>query len=382
LIYDVIVVGAGPSGSVTAKECSKAGFKTLLLDKNVFPRRKICAGGVTKAAAVLLGERIPPDIIESRCKQFFCIYKELRQRIKLHTHFMSVVSRAAFDNWLLQLNEKVGTVIGLGEEVKEVQPENSLVKVLTKEKAYRGKVVVGADGVNSIVARKVRPPFKKNELAFYACAEIPVNAVKFSPDKVIIHFNFPDRGYGWIFPGRKFMVAGVGGHVQYIHNVKDEFYKFLSGVGIKGNYELRGQYVPIGGIKRKIVADRVILVGDAAGFADPLSGEGIRYAVASGKEAACIIKKVFAGDKPPSAKNLAEYQQVCGRFIEKELSRALKISKFLGRCPEKILKYCFRCREPFERFLDISLGESSYTNYIKWLALWLPRQPIRRMFVN
>lgn len=96
--------------------------------------------------------------------------------------------------------------------------------------------------------------------------------------------------------------------------------------------------------------------------------------------AARVIKKIFYSGRLPNAENLAKYQQACTRGIERELGRALRIAGLLSRCPENILENFFWHEKPFEKFLEIATGKSSYLNFSGWLTRWLPRQLLQQVF--
>jgi flavin-dependent dehydrogenase len=134
---------------------------------------------------------------------------------------------------------------------------------------------------------------------------------------------------------------------------------------------VRGHFIPLGGIKRKVASNRILLVGDAAGFADPFHGEGIVYAILSGKLAAqAIIGSIRDKQAPSSA--TARYRLETEQQIRKDLLIALRMAKLLDRYPELFLRIFFDHPRALERYMNVLGGEIDYRYFQQWLLARIP----------
>jgi flavin-dependent dehydrogenase len=157
---------------------------------------------------------------------------------------------------------------------------------------------------------------------------------KLDPDLLELYFSHIAYGYGWVFPKRNGVSVGIGGSLAQIKNprqVFDDFCKTVSvvkGIQIKDS-EVGAHLEPAGGFIRRVVADRTLLVGDAAGFADPFTGEGIYYAIKSGQLAADTAKEALKRSKFDAGFFSKNYARNCNKEFGKDLKVALQITKLL-----------------------------------------------------
>lgn len=300
--YEVIIAGAGPSGCATALELCNlnpdlAG-RVLLLDKAVFPRPKLCAGGVSAdAESVLKHLRVDVNLpaVPVNMTKFVlptgCLTFEQR------THFR-VLRREQFDHHLFQSARDRGVVTQDGEAVEDVvhTPDGMIVK--TSKDEYQAKILVAADGANSTVRGKLslsragRVMVAMELHAPLADTSIP----NFASNMAILDLSLLNSGvpgYCWVFPtvneGPTVVSLGImaapfggGGLVP----LKSVFARWLGGFGLDLNdFEVKAhpalRYEPKAACSRR----RILFVGDAAGV-DPLFGEGISSALALGVIAA------------------------------------------------------------------------------------------------
>ncbi len=362
--YDVIVVGGGPAGATAARECAARGLATLLLEKEQYPRFKPCAGGVTAAALKLLGTDLPADNIEASCSVFQAYCRDTSIEVELDNDFMIVTSRDIFDHWLAGLAQAAGATVRQGETVKIIESSADGVRVYTAAGCtYEGHVLIGADGVNGISAKYVRGPWKKGELAFCACAEVPAAGQRYTQLKTAEVYYGPEiLSYRWVFPKRETLSVGFGGWLYGKKNARKVLEEFIIDKGLKLKGKIRGHHIPLGGINRQVVADRVLLAGDAAGFADPLTGEGIRYAIHSGKLAAETLSRLFAAGLAPTAQNLYKtYARACHRAFGKDLAAVYLLCRMVKRFPRTVDRF-FGGKGPFYKFLEIVTGKARYSD--------------------
>lgn len=365
---DVIVAGGGPAGAAAARLFAESGLHTLVLEKQYFPRPKACAGGVSAAALKLIGTPLPPRLVEANCSSVRGYFGPHAVHVKTKQDFMMLVTRELFDQWLISLAQAAGAEVRQGEKVVEVETSAGGVTVRTGTGFYRGRILIGADGVNSAVARTVRPPFTKRDLGFCVCSEIPVDR-KFPGGSVEIYHGPTPMSYGWVFPKKETVSAGIGGWLCGIPGTVQAFRNFLRDRGLPEESRARGHHIPLGGLSHPTVADGVILAGDAAGFADPFTGEGIRYAIASGQLAARVAAPLIKAGAPLGKKNLHSYEKLCYNFFGRELKASLYVARLFGLFPHVFQKLFFKRQEPFQKLLEVIAGDSDYRGVFRWL-LW------------
>lgn len=372
-MYDVIVVGAGPAGSVCAYECSKRGLKTLLLDRDPFPRQKPCAGAVAEQALSYLDFPLPPEIIERDCHGATLRLNGHNLDIRKNGRIAVLVSRDRFDAFLEEKAVQAGARFLPGEKVTNIVTHPDSVEVKTGTSSYRASYLIGADGVHSVVARAVRPPFAKSELILALVSSVPSgqrNGNDRRDGALDMHFGIVPMGYGWVFPHAGYDSVGIMGLASDFSDPHRVFTDFTRSLKLNPDI-VRGHFIPLGGLRRKIISGRIALVGDAAGLADPFTGEGIIHAIHSGKLAAQSVAQALKTGEGPVM--LSAYSRNAERLIRKNLRRALSMARMINRFPDLSRRIFFHNREAMERYLDIPAGRTDYRGFWRWL---MPRIPV------
>jgi geranylgeranyl reductase family protein len=372
-MYDVIIAGAGPAGSTCARECARQGLTTLLLDKDPFPRSKPCGGAVSHRALSLLDFSLPEHIIEKECYGARVHYGG--RTIEAHREYRIavLVSRERFDAYLADKAVESKARFVPGEKVVSVQEAGDWVTVVSEKATYQSRFLIGADGIHSRVAHAVRRPFGKPEMALALVSRVPADDAEMDRRQnrtLDMYFGIAPQGYGWLFPHRGYYSLGMMGLASTIKDPKGILAVFAHGLGMDFP-DVQGHYIPLGGIKRTVASNRILLVGDAAGFADPFQGEGIAYAILSGKLAArVIIDSIRDKHNPPSA--AVRYRRECEQRIRKNLLVALRMAKLLDRYPDLLLRIFFDQPRALERYLDVVGGRIDYRFFQRWLLLRTP----------
>ena len=369
-MYDLIIVGGGPSGASAGRRAGKLGLNTLLLEKEEFPRYKPCGGALSEHAISYLDFKLPMDIIEWEITGANIIFKD--KLIKAHKdHRMSaLVSRDKFDNLLLEKAKETGIEAHTGERVLCCREMSDCVEVETEQKVYQAKFAIVAEGAHGLVKTCVRPADTKEEYGICIVTEIPAEESEIEErlgNTVELHFGVVSGGYGWVFPHKTYYSVGIGGVARDFPHPKESMINFLRKNGFNGDYKLHGHKIPAGGIKRKITGSRVILSGDAAGFVDSYSGEGLAYAIISGQFAAEVIAGICLNDGDP--KDLKKYESFCQAEFGIHLKYSLIFSKIVHRFPDRAFKILNSNEKMSNKFLDVMDFRLNYKDYLWWCLL-------------
>ncbi|MHA1278381.1 MAG: NAD(P)/FAD-dependent oxidoreductase [Candidatus Helarchaeota archaeon] len=332
--YDVIVVGAGPAGSVAAMKAAEGGAATLLIDKHKLPRFKLCGGGI--ADWIVRKLDIPCDILERKYTtiSFFAPphYKEKRFPAGMHWG----VSRDRFDYCLTKKALQAGVDLLEGTRIADVIKNGTRIQGVMTDKGYklRTDLVIACDGVYSRIARKAglwNKWFDKNNLSWQDFQAYCIET-EMALDKAIINERFgkpleskylfytgreiAPLGYGWVFPKEETLTVGIGIYYRTLLKKPTEYLNYFMthpavAPYLKGTELLvqRGAYIPWSRYPAYTPSymSGLLIAGDAAGMVSPISGEGIFFAIKAGLEAGktaaeAVQKKDF------SARFLAQYE--------------------------------------------------------------------------
>jgi len=368
MIYDIIVSGVGPAGASFLKQIKNSGLKVLALDKEEFPRRKLCAGGLTPKAYKLVSALFDGLTSVIRCKVFsFRLFNDSEEvTVNSSLPLTYLTDRKEFDSFLF---ERVSDSFDVhtGEAVVDVELEGDFVKVVTNKGSYRCRCLVAADGANSRIARKlgVKRSFGytyEGDFGTYWRSEI------------VIDFSGFDWGYYWIFPKGDFVTAGLGDFRRY-KDLKRRFELFNEKHGVMGKVFHEGGFpIPVGKRKNDVVRDRVIFLGDAGGLVDPLTGEGIYYAVKSGIYGAEVVKKVFESGK---FDGLKVYKFLVDKDMGGEFWWAKVVGGIFFRAKGLNFYLVKKSREIGDLTAGLLSGEVSYKDAVKTFFKLVPKALLR-----
>ncbi|HID10312.1 MAG TPA: geranylgeranyl reductase family protein [Candidatus Latescibacteria bacterium] len=291
--YDVIVVGAGPSGSASAYFLAREGLSVLLLEKERLPRPKVCAGAVPLAVEGLLGFGVG-EAVEGKVQAVTWIWRSDRATWRYPEPVLYTVMRDRLDALLVSKARAAGAQVLEGERAVRLDEGRNEVLVFTERGRYRCKFLVGADGAGSIVARYVGDVDPRRVVST-AEAEIwmPYEFLKACRGRAFVEIGAVPRGYGWVFPKADHLSAGIGG--LGLRGVRKHLEGFLrSRLPGPVRMEVRIWAYPLWGARRRWVRGRMLLVGDAGAFANPLTGAGIYTGIWSGLLAAESLKEALS----------------------------------------------------------------------------------------
>jgi geranylgeranyl reductase family protein len=358
---EVAIIGAGPAGATLAYDLQQAGLKPVILDQAVFPRNKVCAGGLTVKAFKFL----PPDldpVLENEIRRVQLSFNLGRTFTKGSPQpLLYTVARPRFDAFLVDRLRSAAADFWDGERVETITaaPGGSAT-IVTSRRVIRARVLVGADGARSLVARSLGlQPVDYWHLGLQA--EVPLELMRQPAQDlaqtVVLDLGTMADGYAWVFPRGQTLVIGVGGPLSQGRRLKRYHDRLLSYLGLKARpFPLAAHLLPHRVSPRPVLADRVLLVGDAAGLVDFWTGEGISFALQSARLAAGQILKFFRGE----AGALADYQALVDRDITPELAASYRFSRIFNYAG----RLAFRCLQqydyPWEVFCRIMRGDRSF----------------------
>lgn len=372
-MYDLIIIGGGPSGSAAGRIAGKNNLKTLLIEKEKFPRYKPCAGAFSEHAMSYLDFLIPSSLQERDIFGARIHYKG--QKIERFKKFRIavLVTRNKLDHYLIKKTEETGIEIHFNEKAFKFKEEKNRVKVYSNNAIYQCKYLIIAEGSHGYLKQQIRKKDKKTQFGICAVTEIPENNEiidDFLYNSIDIYFGLIKMGYGWIFPHENYYSIGIGGFAKYITNPKKIFNKFLLERGFSKDYYPKIHLIPAGGIKRKIRTERVLLIGDAAGFVDSFYGEGIAYAIRSGQIAADIVASLIRKEKKINSTKI--FESLCEKEFGKDLMYSLYLTKLMHYFPKIFFKILLENEYILDKYLDVPSKKLTYKKYLIWLLSKLP----------
>jgi geranylgeranyl reductase len=343
-LYDVAIIGAGPSGAMSAGLVAEAGYKVVLIDKEEIPRYKPCGGAIE--LTLVPKYKIPNEIIE-RGVETIALY-HTSGKVYRRVGPGAVVWRLKFDAYFQNLAITAGAKLMESQTLKNVIWKNGNYLLKLGRRKAEAKIIVAADGVNSSTLKSIGwSPFKPSEVYLTVQKEILSSQEKIAEiiGEKTINFYFgkdiSQCGYGWAFPKKNVISLGWGCRLSEITNTRKAFQKFLDYEPVKkvlsigDTIRTAAHLVPLK--TREVFYEKgVVAVGDAAGLVDPISGKGIPYALESGELAAKTIIKVLNEE---NLEELAHYEEALRSSFLPVLKAKYDIVFDVYKNDENIMRY-------------------------------------------
>jgi geranylgeranyl reductase family protein len=324
--FDVAVAGAGPAGAWTAYRLATRGARVAIVDAS-HPREKPCGGGVTARALELIADSrlfsgAPRDEGENGLFVRAAIFEQDERAtiVPLPADALAIVSRAAFDRALLDAALNAGAEL-VSERVVDAGTNADGAWFRTTRRRLTSAWIVGADGAAGLVRRRVWRPFRRDQISIAT----GYFAHGVSSTDVIVRFTEHPPGYAWSFPRADHLAIGVCAQADTSSAgaLRQWTKRWIDQAGLAKEATLAPYSWPIPSLSERDVADerasgrRWMLVGDAAGLVDPITREGIFFALQSAEAAAAAIA---AGGNAAR-----RYDAALRRLVYPELVRAARL---------------------------------------------------------
>jgi geranylgeranyl reductase family protein len=292
--FEIAIVGAGPAGSWAAYSLSRRGASVLLIDPS-HPREKPCGGGVTGRALGFVAsaidvERLPSVLV--RRARFSASSTTREATVPLDENALVVASRAEFDGLLLDAAHRAGAHV-LAARVTDVRFDGQQWNIETTAGPRRARFLIGADGANSLIRRRLVGQFRRDQLSI--ATGFFVHGV--TCQEILLELIADPPGYIWSFPRPTHLAIGVCAQADAANafKLRQGVAEWISRRRLAEGARLEPYSWPIPSLSArdfealKPASNRGCLVGDAAGLVDPVTREGIYFAVQSAQFAADAI---------------------------------------------------------------------------------------------
>ncbi|MBD3230371.1 MAG: geranylgeranyl reductase family protein [Candidatus Lokiarchaeota archaeon] len=331
MIYDAIIIGAGPAGSMTAKILAERGNDVLLIEKQEVPGNNIhCAGGLIGKILErlnILKELKKSDSIKSDIRKIKFCSPNNTAIIDLRRTIGHILDRKSFDRCLANIACKNGAKLVLNTRFHSINIFGNEISIKVKKdnnfEILKTRVLVGADGIKSLVAKEAGIFIKSKYLGYGYGYDVD-GLSNIEHDQIEVYFsNFTPGGYTWIFPkGEQYANFGAGGikgnnfyYKRIFHYFKNRYKKTAYKLKNISKIRFTGGIVPVSSPPRSCIRGNVLLVGDAANQINSTTAEGIRFSLICGKVAGLTINYALKNDINFLKKYNVIWRQILGREV-------------------------------------------------------------------
>ena len=401
--FDVIIVGGGPSGSACAIALAGSGLNIALIDKSVFPRDKTCGDALGIDVINQLSLLSPAlagkfqSIKNKQASYGIKVFSDNHSSIAiplLHNNEKRcgyVIPRMEFDNLLIQHAKEQSNIYCFeNTSIEKIETNNDLVIAKTKDYEFHAKLIIGADGAHSVVAKQLADiPVEKEH--YSAGLRVYYEGVSGFDDDNLIELHFFKEslpGYLWLFPlADNKANVGIGMLSSAVSKKRINLRETLQNLIVakpqlaerfknaKALETIKGYGLPLGSKKRNISGNRFLLTGDAASLIDPFTGEGIANAIRSGRIAAKHAKACFKENNFSASFNKNYDKEVYDKmWKEFRVSKLLqKLSNNVWLCNQIVRKantVTYIRKSLLESLASVDKRKSMFTNPKFYLKLF------------
>jgi len=325
-IYDVIIVGSGPAGSSAAYELARNGIHTAILEKEQHPRNKPCGGGLVFKARKM----IPFDISGIAEREFYSgvinlVKENMGFTVTREQPVITIVKREIFDRVFCEHSVAEGAELFENCPVEDIS-NGSLINISTTHGVFRSRFVIAADGALSRTAKLCGWKDSRHIIPTIH-ARLTTGDKEYECIKDMIRFDIGviPNGYGWLFPGIDGISIGLATTKRSKADLKGYYKRYIDYLGISGidSEIFFGYVIPLSPRRDGFFRNNVLLAGDAAGFADPVTAEGISNAILSGKLAAESVINGWSDSR--------EVELLFQKKLNESILPQLKIARYLAK---------------------------------------------------
>lgn len=403
--FDAIIIGAGPAGSTAAKYIADNNLNVLILEKDAFPRDKPCAGGlchhINSFPHIQEFMKKQKSLIQSTCRGSTIFYPPRKQAYSYSSpsDLFYTIFRTDFDNELLKLAISSGAQIKTSCRIKKVMTTNDHVQIqLQDDTTFSTPILLCADGAHGKVGSMIRKELGveeqwKKSISIGLLEELAVDPEFIqqtygSNRKAVVFFKWGGlKGYAWVFPKRNTVNIGYAIPMKRIktydvHELFSTFLDFLKERHLLSSSiestNLRSGLIPLEGPLQKTYTSRKLLLGDAAGFVSPLSGEGIFFAMDSARIAADVVIQGHQ-TKEYSQRLLKSYHTRCMNTWGKDLKMLVIFRDILMRFPYVFLKAAYHNIPLQQCYAQLFNGNLSALDALPIIIKQLPKSSKLRL---
>jgi len=299
MIYDAAIIGAGPAGSSAAKVLDESGLSYILVDKEEFPRNKPCAGVLSPKIRSLID--IPSDITE-RPLAGYRVYSPAGRMVESSfPEHGYIVQRTELDAFLVNSL----AIKPVTQKVNEIIDKGDFLELRNDHWSCKARYVIGADGANSAVRRHCGIPTKLVAAAAQCVVRLPPGEINGRVGNWFEVYYTLKHGYGWISPMKDSLRIGVGIVSRHLtEKIQDVLERFMASSTVMEKWEggeivaREAALIPMSGPLDRLTVPKILLCGDAGGFVYPGTGEGIFYAIKTGRIAASLVERIIKEGEP------------------------------------------------------------------------------------
>ncbi|MCA2214541.1 geranylgeranyl reductase family protein [Jidongwangia harbinensis] len=368
VIWDVVIIGAGPGGLAAAHAAAAEGARTIVLERAEHPRYKTCGGGLIGISLGLSASRITVPAREQVSAITFSDNGRRPFTRRADTPFLSMVRRTEFDHAWLRAVVDAGVEVRENAQARGIDQSGDAAAVtLADGSVVRGRVVIGADGSAGISTRHVGVTFEQQDLGLEV--ELAATGADRAAwrGRVLLDWGPVPGSYGWVFPKDDELTVGVIMAKGRGAETKDYLHRFRAGLGLADREVRResGHLTRCRSVDAPLRRGRVLVVGDAAGLLEPWTREGISYALRSGTWAGTAAARAAAHGEQA----LADYPDAVRRELVPEMTAGRGLLRLYSRHPH-LVHAAMATPLGWRAFEAFCRGELTMANVVR-------RRPIR-----